>query len=438
MGHLVAPHHTSIMRWTLIFLGLVALVGISVAEEGKTWALLIAGSNGFYNYRHQADVCHAYHVLSKHGIPDEQIVVMMYDDIANSPANPTPGVIINHPDGDDVYAGVPKDYTGHEITPENFLNILKGNAAAMNGIGSGKVIASGPNDRVFVNFVDHGAKGILGFPSSQLHAADLNMALREMAENKQFKQMVLYIEACESGSLFYNDQLPDNINIYATTAANEKESSYACYYDKKRRTYLGDVYSVKWMEDSDKEDLNEETIYKQFKLVRQETNTSHVQEFGDLSISREDVGEFQGSAEVDAYHVPYAELQAVPSEQVPLAILYRQLMDSRDHEEAEQLRIEINEMRQTNENIQRSMRSIVHLASTEGTDVDGLLGAHTPLTQHECYKAAVNQYNRFCFNLADYEYAMHHMYALSNLCETGYSQDVVTEAIKDVCSLKLY
>ena len=33
---------------------------------------------------------------------------MMYDDIANSPANPTPGVIINHPDGDDVYAGVPK------------------------------------------------------------------------------------------------------------------------------------------------------------------------------------------------------------------------------------------------------------------------------------------------------------------------------------------
>ena len=27
-----------------------------------------------------------------------------------------------------------------EVTPENFLNILKGNAAAMSGIGSGKVI----------------------------------------------------------------------------------------------------------------------------------------------------------------------------------------------------------------------------------------------------------------------------------------------------------
>jgi len=40
--------------------------------------------------------------------------------------------------------------------------------------------------------------------------------------------------------------------VWATTAANARESSYACYYDRKRQTYLGDVYSVKWMEDSDK------------------------------------------------------------------------------------------------------------------------------------------------------------------------------------------
>ena len=39
--------------------------------------------------------------------------------------------------------------------------------------------------------------------------------------------------------------------VYATTAANPSESSYACYYDKERKTYLGDLYSVLWMEDSD-------------------------------------------------------------------------------------------------------------------------------------------------------------------------------------------
>lgn len=27
-------------------------------------------------------------------------------------SNPTPGIIINHPKGKDVYKGIPKDYTG--------------------------------------------------------------------------------------------------------------------------------------------------------------------------------------------------------------------------------------------------------------------------------------------------------------------------------------
>ena len=63
--------------------------------------------------------------------------------------------------------------------------------------------------------------------------------------------MVFYIEACESGSMFDN-LLRSDINVYATTAANPHESSYACYYDEKRQTYLGDRYSVSWLEDSDK------------------------------------------------------------------------------------------------------------------------------------------------------------------------------------------
>jgi hypothetical protein len=56
----------------------------------------------------QADVCHAYQILKRGGVQEENIVVFMYDDIAKNPLNPRPGVIINHPKGKDVYAGVPK------------------------------------------------------------------------------------------------------------------------------------------------------------------------------------------------------------------------------------------------------------------------------------------------------------------------------------------
>lgn len=41
------------------------------------------------------------------------------------------------------------------MTPENFLAILQGQADKVKG-GTGRVLKSGPNDHVFVNFVDHG------------------------------------------------------------------------------------------------------------------------------------------------------------------------------------------------------------------------------------------------------------------------------------------
>jgi glycosylphosphatidylinositol transamidase (GPIT) subunit GPI8 len=56
----------------------------------------------------KADVCHAYQILKRGGLKDENIVVFMYDDIAHNSENPYPGKIINKPDGPDVYEGVPK------------------------------------------------------------------------------------------------------------------------------------------------------------------------------------------------------------------------------------------------------------------------------------------------------------------------------------------
>ena len=62
------------------------LLVLSLGHRVSTvnWAVLVAGSNGWYNYRHQADVCHAYQILHKNGIPDSHIIVMMYDDLAKN------------------------------------------------------------------------------------------------------------------------------------------------------------------------------------------------------------------------------------------------------------------------------------------------------------------------------------------------------------------
>ncbi|TVU02409.1 hypothetical protein EJB05_52090, partial [Eragrostis curvula] len=128
---------------------------------GTRWAVLVAGSNGYGNYTHQADICHAYQILRKGGLKEENIVVFMYDDVANSALNPRPGVIINHPEGEDVYAGVPKDYTGSQVTAKNFYAVLLGNKTAVTG-SSRKVIDSKPNDHIFIYYSDHGGPGVLG------------------------------------------------------------------------------------------------------------------------------------------------------------------------------------------------------------------------------------------------------------------------------------
>merc|ERR1712055_523201 len=129
-------------------------------EDGELWVLLVAGSNGWYNYRHQADICHAYQIVSAHGVPDDHIIVMMYDDIAYNKENPTPGKIINHPNGTEVYHGVPKDYVCGSVRPDIFLQVLKGEKVD-GAFGSGKTLNSGPNDNIFVYFADHGAKGLV-------------------------------------------------------------------------------------------------------------------------------------------------------------------------------------------------------------------------------------------------------------------------------------
>ena len=261
-----------------IGLFLINILGINA----ENWAVLVAGSNGYYNYRHQADVCHAYQIFHKNNFPDSNIIVMMYDDIANNKDNPYKGNIINRPDGENVYPGTSKDYTGDDVNPENFLNVLKGNITGTKGK---KVLNSTENDNVFIYFTDHGGTNIVGFPNDYLYADQLNETLTYMYNNKMYNNLVFYLEACESGSMFSNI-LNDNMNIYATTASTPYESSYACYLDEKRNTYLGDCYSVHWLENSSPRNIFLETVEKQFLIDRQETNTSTVCAYGDQSVAK--------------------------------------------------------------------------------------------------------------------------------------------------------
>lgn len=433
------PRGISILVSSLMIL--YSVCGYDLENGGKIWALLVAGSNDYYNYRHQADVCHAYQILHKNGIPDENIIVMMYDDIAYNEENPTKGIIINQPNGSDVYGGVLKDYTGQFVNSTNFLKVLTGDARGMKGIGSGRVIKSGPNDHVFVNFVDHGAPGLLAFPSDELYADDLIKALKQMADKKQFAQLVFYVEACESGSMF-DSLLPDDLNIFAVTAADPNESSYACYYDSTRQTYLGDVFSVMWMQDSEKENLLRETLHHQFAIVRTETNTSHVEEYGDLDVGSMHVSDFLGfhtsrnSISFTANLPSVAD--SVPSHHVPVAILERKLEATVDPKEKHEIKFQLHRVLKYRRHMENVVTKVLMLAT--GNDESKVQELKVNryklrLENFRCYKKLVTAFSEKCFKLSDNPHAFRQLYILANVCgHRKVGTRSIMNAITKVCS----
>ena len=53
----------------------------SIISVKNNWAVLVAGSNGYSNYRHQSDIFHHYHILVDRGIKPENIIIAENGDV---------------------------------------------------------------------------------------------------------------------------------------------------------------------------------------------------------------------------------------------------------------------------------------------------------------------------------------------------------------------
>ncbi|GMT12061.1 hypothetical protein PFISCL1PPCAC_3358, partial [Pristionchus fissidentatus] len=425
--------------------------------DGELWALLAAGSNGWYNYRHQADVAHAYHVLKGHGVPESNIIVMMYDDIANNKDNKYKGKIFNSPNWVDYYEGLKIDYRGEDVTPENFLNVLKGNASGVRG-GNGRVIESGPDDRLFIYFTDHGAPGMISFPNDIMTTKSLNDALNWSNKNKRFSDLVFYLEACESGSMF-EQVLPSTINVYAVTAANGKESSWGTYCENDRHLpCLGDLFSVNWMEDSDVEDLTTETVGQQFNIVKKETNASHVCHFGKMKTESDPVSWFQASIFIDflakqqilqKYSIKHRLETSVPSREVEIRYLEKKLRETNDSDEAEMIEERLQEIKTKYAHARRTMKSVVSVMFDDAEDTKEMNAERrnsymekneesSVIYFPECHHKIVHTFHKLCVNPSgDMEYYLPYIYVLNNLCnaEAGRTHTIM-ESIIEQCLIK--
>jgi len=412
------------------FLFLSCLATAYAAE----WAVIVAGSKSYGNYRHQADACHAYHVVSKFGIPDSRIIVFMYDDIANSKSNPYPGKMFNKPTaqgvpGIDVYEGCKKDYTGAQVTPANFVKVLTGDTSA-----PGPVLKSKSGDNVFVNFVDHGGTNLIAFPSGTMSSTMLNNALKTMHSKNMYSKLVFYLEACESGSMF-EGKLPTDMNIYATTASNAKESSWGTYCppdDKvngvELKSCLGDLYSVNWMENADKIGPNE-TLKEQFDIVVKTTSKSHVMAYGDLSWNSDQIGEFMGDTSNTVKDTPKRESVNVDSRDIPVHLAYYNYIraDKSDFEGRRALRQSLIQEINDREN---SDMLFMKLAKSIGGESLFFNPATTTSEECLCCDKVHQAMADSCGGYTDY--SLQYSRVVVNLCEVS-SSTAIIKKLTELC-----
>ncbi|KAK7321606.1 hypothetical protein VNO77_32416 [Canavalia gladiata] len=416
---------------------------------GTRWAILIAGSNGYWNYRHQADICHAYQILRKGGLKEENIIVFMYDDIAFNENNPKPGVIINKPDGDDVYEGVPKDYTGDDVTADNFYAVILGNKSALTG-GSGKVVNSGPDDRIFIFYSDHGGPGVLGMPAGPfLYASDLIEVLKKKHASGTYKSLVFYLEACESGSIF-EGLLPEDINIYATTASNAEESSWGTYCPgedpsppPEYSTCLGDEYSVAWMEDR----YMHNKIINEFNVKERTINgsiyhSSHVMQYGDISLSDDVLFLYLGTnpANDNFTYVDENSLRS-PSKAISQRVAdlihfwekFRKAPEGSTRKDAAQKQfLEVMSHRMHIDNSVKIIGSLL-FGIEKGPEV---LNAVRPagmalVDDWDCLKNMVRTFETYCGSLS--QYGMKYMRSFANICNARIKNDQMADASAQAC-----
>lgn len=157
---------------------------------------------------------------------------MAYNDVAWDDENPFPGTLYNGKDGVNYHDGCMIDYQSDDVTKANFLAVLHGNQSALqvsdNSNSTRKVLGSNKNSTVFLYFSDHGAPGHLLLPREQLYADELNSTIQYMHSNDMYKRFIIFIEACESGSLFTNIDL-HKYDAWALTATNATNPSFGTY-----------------------------------------------------------------------------------------------------------------------------------------------------------------------------------------------------------------
>ncbi len=211
------------------------------------YAVLVQGSNGWSNYRHEADVLSVYHMLKAGGYDDDHIIMVLADEVATAPQNTDYGAVRTDPNGPNLREGAVIDYHNADLTPQDIVNILQGTTTDRTPV----VLPGNSGYNVFFFWSGHGhSVATFGVnemawrdqPAGSGMTADLlAQTLSQMASQGRFRQMLVCLEPCYSSNM--GNALVGIPGLLAFCAAGPYEQSFADSWSNELGVWMCDRFS---------------------------------------------------------------------------------------------------------------------------------------------------------------------------------------------------
>ncbi|MGN0257888.1 MAG: C13 family peptidase [Bacteroides sp.] len=212
---------------------------IHYGELHDRWALLVAGSESWNNYRHQADVLNVYQLLKRQGWDDDHIILVMRDDLAYHGSNPYPGEIYASVGGENLYKNVQIDYRADTLATADICSILLGQRSSHLPV----VVESDAHSNLLFYWSGHGYPGYFSWLDIADHFTTdmLSQTLTTMQAESRYRKFLICTESCFSSSVVKAAQgIPGVLSI---ASATETESSLSDNYSIACHTWLSDRFS---------------------------------------------------------------------------------------------------------------------------------------------------------------------------------------------------
>ena len=220
---------------------------ITYPDLTDQYAVLVQGSNGWANYRHEADVLSIYQMLKSNGYDDEHIILVTSDDAANALENKDKGAVRTDPGGKNLREGAVIDYNNADLKPADIANILKGQKTDRTPV----VLPADAGQNVLFFWSGHGrSKSVNGvnemvwrneMAGNGMTAELLAGTLREMADQKHFRQMLVCLEPCYSANM--GKALEGIPGVLAICSAGAYEQSFADSWSNDLGIWMCDRFS---------------------------------------------------------------------------------------------------------------------------------------------------------------------------------------------------